>query len=137
MDKTKAWYKELRKPTWAPPSWIFGPVWSLLYLIIAISYGFVAYQTYVGAIPVSILIVFALNLIFNFFYTPIQFWLHDLLLAAADIAFVLLTLVAALVLIYPYAHWVALVNIPYVLWVSFATILHYTITFKNRDRWIT
>ncbi|MEO5646141.1 MAG: TspO/MBR family protein [Candidatus Paceibacterota bacterium] len=136
-DKTKEWYRALRKPSWAPPSWIFGPVWTVLYLIIAISYGFVAYESYKGIVPVSILVVFVANLVFNFLYTPLQFGLRNLVLATIDILLVLGTLIAALIMIHPYFSWVSLVNIPYLLWVSFATVLQCTITFKNRDKWTT
>ena len=133
-DRSKEWYRELRKPSWAPPSWIFGPVWSILYVIIAISYGFVAYQAYSGIVPVWLLVLFALNLIFNFLYSPIQFGLRNLVLATVDIIFVLGSLAIALISVYAYSPWVLFVNIPYLAWVSFATILQCTIMLMNRDK---
>ena len=126
------WYQTLLKPQWAPPSWVFGPVWSLLYVIIIISFGYVAYKYAKGSIPFIILLPFLLNLGFNFAFTPLQFGLQSNLLAAIDILLVLATIVWAAVAIYSYFPWVVLVNIPYFLWVSFASILQLTITFLNR-----
>lgn len=132
MDNTTNWYSSLIKPTWAPPSWLFGPVWSVLYIIITISFGFVFYKFFNKQIPAIILLPFILNLIFNFLFSPIQFVLQNNYLAAIDIALVLITLVWALIVIYPYAKWVAIVNIPYLIWVCFATVLQFTVTYLNR-----
>ncbi len=126
-----SWYQELIRPTWAPPAWLFGPVWSVLYVIIAISFGYVFYKTYQSVIPLMVAVPFALNLFFNIIFTPIQFGLKSNGLAALDILLVLVTLVWAMYAIYPYAKWVALVNIPYLAWVCFATVLQLTITYLN------
>ncbi len=78
---------------------------------------------------------FALNLIFNFAFTPLQFGLKNNFLAAVDIFLVLGTLIWALTALWyavPSLRWVVYVNIPYLLWVSFATILQLTITYLNR-----
>lgn len=124
-------YAELIKPAWSPPSWLFGPVWSVLYAIIAVSFCTVFYQAFRGVIPRMVAVPFALNLIFNFAFTPIQFGLQNNLLASFDILFVLGTLTWSLVAIWPHMRWVAYANIPYLLWVSFATILQVTITYLN------
>ena len=130
MD-TYNWYSTLIKPEWAPPSWLFGPVWSVLYTIIAVSFGYVVYQYMKGTIPFIVLLPFILNLVFNFAFTPLQFGLQNNLLAAIDILLVLGTMVWAGVVIYPLIPWVVYVNIPYLLWVSFATVLQLTITYLN------
>lgn len=124
-------YAALLKPEWAPPASIFGPVWSVLYLIIAISFIYVFYQAYKGKLSKKIVTPFVLNLIFNALFTPLQFGLKNNLLASVDILLVLVTLIWAMVTIYPKYKWVALINIPYLLWVSFATILQVTITVMN------
>ena len=132
---TYNWYSQLIKPNWAPPSWIFGPVWTVLYIIITISFGAVFYKTFTKQISWTIALPFALNLLFNFAFTPIQFGLKNNLLASLDILLVLSTLIWSLYGIWhtsPELRWIAYVNIPYFLWVSFATILELTITYLNR-----
>jgi tryptophan-rich sensory protein len=126
------WYQQLIKPSWAPPSWLFGPVWSVLYVLIFVSFGTVFYKVFNKQLPVAILIPFVLNLIFNLSFTYFQFGLKNNYLAAADILLVLGTLIWAMVAIYPQIKWIALINIPYLLWVCFATVLQLTVTFLNR-----
>lgn len=134
MDSTSsaAWYAQLAKPFFAPPAWVFGPVWTALYIVIAISFGYVLVQTLRQRLPFRLLLPFILNLVFNAAYTPIQFGLQNNLLASVDIVLVLGTLVWALAVIWPRVRWVALVNIPYLLWVGFATVLQLSITWLNR-----
>jgi len=125
------WYQQLIKPSWSPPSWLFGPVWSVLYTIIAVTFGYVAYLFIKKKIPFIVILPFILNLVFNFSFTPLQFGLKNNYFAALDILLVLITLIWALISIHAYARWVAYANIPYLLWVSFATILQLTITYLN------
>jgi tryptophan-rich sensory protein len=131
MNTSSLWYTTLIKPTWAPPSWLFGPVWTVLYAIIAVSYGYVGYLFFTKKIPFIILLPFILNLIFNALFSPLQFGLQNNLLAMIDIFLVLGTLIWAMIAIYNYVPWVTYVNIPYLLWVSFATVLQVTITIMN------
>ena len=128
---TSSWYQQIIKPTWSPPVWLFGLVWTFLYLLIAISFGTVFYKTATKQLALIVALPFVLNLIFNFAFTPLQFGLKNNLLAAADILLVLATLVWAMVAIYPHAKWIAYIQIPYLLWVAFATVLQFTITYLN------
>lgn len=132
---TYNWYSTLIKPTLSPPSWLFGPVWSVLYVIIALSFGTVFYKAFTKQIPWIVAIPFALNLLFNFLFTPLQFGLKNNLLASLDILLVLATLIWALYAIWhlsPSFRWITYINIPYLLWVTFATCLQLTITYLNR-----
>ena len=126
------WYQTLLKPSWAPPAWLFGPVWSVLYVLIAASYGYVVYLYFTKKIPFVVLLPFILNIIFNIIFTPLQFGLRNNYLAAVDILLILTTLIWAIFAIYPYAKWVSFINTPYLLWVCFATVLQLTVTFLNR-----
>lgn len=129
--QTYTWYRQLIKPSWAPPSWVFGPVWTVLYLIIAVSYGSVFVMLFQRKITWMIALPFMLNLVFNASFTPIQFGMKNNLLASVDILLVLATLIWAMVAIHPHAPWIAYAQIPYVLWVAFATSLQLTITYLN------
>ena len=132
MNNAYNWYSTLIKPTWSPPAYLFGPVWTFLYVLIAISFGKVFLLAFQKAIPLIVVLPFILNLIFNFAFTPLQFGLQNNILAAVDILLVLGTLIWAMMAIYPYAKWITYMQIPYLVWVSFATVLQLTITFLNR-----
>lgn len=125
-------YEDLIKPSWSPPAEIFGPVWTFLYLVIAISFGAVFLKAISREIPLVVALPFALNLVFNFAFTTIQFGWRNNFLASVDILLVLGTLVWALIAIWPFSKIIALSNLPYLLWVSFATILQLTITYLNK-----
>ena len=126
------WYSTLIRPSWAPPSWLFGPVWTVLYVLIAMSFGKVFLMLWKKQIPFLVALPFLLNLFFNFIFTYLQFGLKNNLLSAIDILLVLGTLVWAMIAIYPHARWVTYIQIPYLAWVTFATVLQLTITYLNR-----
>ena len=130
--QTYNWYSQLIKPTWAPPSWLFGPVWTFLYVLTAVSFGKVFMMAWQKQITLLIALPFLLNLIFNFAFTPIQFGWQNNFWAAVDILLVFGTLIWAMIAIYPYAKWITYIQIPYLFWVSFATVLQLTITFLNK-----
>jgi len=128
------WYSKLKKPNWAPPSWLFGPAWTLLYIVIFISFGYVFIHTSKGDLPSFVCIPFVLNLVLNALFTPIQFGLKNNELAAIDIVLTWITLVWMMIVVYPFAPWISYMQIPYLLWVSFATVLQLTITWMNRKK---
>ena len=137
--KTYNWYSQLIKPTWAPPSWLFGPVWTFLYILIAVSFGKVFLMAFQKQITLLVALPFLLNLIFNFAFSPIQFTWQNNFWAAVDILLVLGTLIWAMIAIYfaspeggSNIRWITYIQIPYLLWVLFATVLQLTITFLNK-----
>jgi tryptophan-rich sensory protein len=107
-------------------------VWTFLYILIAISFGKVFLMFFQKKVSFIVILPFILNLIFNFAFTPLQFGLKNNLLAAVDVILVLGTLIWAVIAIYPHARWVAYIQIPYLFWVSFATVLQLTITYLNK-----
>ncbi len=132
MSSATDWYAALMKPSWAPPEWLFGPVWTVLYIVIAVSFFTVALRYFQGRIGFMVLLPFLLNLLFNLVFTPIQFGLRNNWLAALDIIFIWVTLVWALSVIRHHIPWVAYANLPYLAWVSFASLLQFSITWLNR-----
>jgi tryptophan-rich sensory protein len=132
MNTTSSWYASLVKPSFAPPAWLFGPVWSVLYVIIAVTYLRIFYLAFQGVVSWMVALPFALNIVFNLAFSPIQFGLQNNYLAAADILLILGTLVWAIVSIWPYSHQLAYWQSPYLAWVSFATVLQLSVTWLNR-----
>ncbi len=132
MNDSAAWYANLNQPSFAPPAWVFGPVWSVLYVVITASFGYVLYLAFKQRLPWVVFLPFGLNLLFNLAFSPLQFGLKNNLLAAVDIVLILGTLLWAMWAIRLHVPWVAYVNIPYLLWVAFATVLQLSITWLNR-----
>lgn len=130
-ESTQDWYSQLLKPSFAPPAWIFGPVWSVLYVIIILSFGYVFLQVATKRWSVRIAIPFALNILANLSFTPLQFGLKNNVLAFIDIIIVFATILWAMKAIKPFSKLIMWVQMPYLLWVSFATVLQATITWMN------
>ena len=130
-NETLSWYMSLEKPFFAPPSWLFGIVWGLLYPIIFISFGYVLYLVYRKKLKRVVVLPFALNLFFNLIFSYIQFGLQNNLLAAIDISLVIITLLWGIRLIYPKYTLLAYIQIPYLLWGVFATVLQFSVTWLN------
>lgn len=125
------WYQSLAKPGWTPAPTTIGLIWQLLYPIIAISFGFVFVQALQGKVPKLVALPFAINLVANLIFTPIEFGMRSLPLAALDILVVWGTIIWIVVAIWPYHRWVSFAQTPYFVWVSLATILQLSIVWNN------
>lgn len=128
----KVWYDGLVKPSWTPAPATIGLIWQILYPIILVSFGFVFVQLFRKRIGLWTALPFAINLAANLLFTPIQFGLRNLPLAAVDILIVWSTIIWSVVAIWRHYRWVAFAQIPYFVWVSLATILQLSITWNNR-----
>jgi tryptophan-rich sensory protein len=127
-----SWYDTIVKPSWAPAAGVYGIVWSILYPIIFIAYGYVALRVLRGDVPWTVLIPVGINLAANFAFTPLQFGLQSLPLATIDIVIVLITIVWSMIVIWPHSRWVVIALVPYLVWVSIATTLQVNIWLLNR-----
>lgn len=118
-----AWYATLKRPPLTPPDWIFGPVWTVLYIMIAVSL-FLYYRGERGRAPARVTALIAANISSNIAWTPLFFGCRNPAAALADILILVATLVGII------AHFrrnhpvSALLLIPYLVWVSFATYLN-------------
>lgn len=130
----RVYYQQLIKPSWSPPAWIFGPVWTALYILIAISFISVFQQAWQGTITFLVALPFILNLVFNIAFTPIQWGIKNNVLTSLDVLLTVVTLIWATLAIWPYFPWVAYLQIPYLAWGVFATVLQLTITYLNRRK---
>jgi benzodiazapine receptor len=128
------WYDSLIKPNWTPEPKTIGLIWQCLYPVILVTFGFVFVQSSRGVLPWLVALPFAINLVANLSFTPIQFGWRNLPLAAVDIAIVWLTIVWMMVAVWSHYKWIALAQIPYLIWVSLATVLQFSITWNNWGR---
>lgn len=130
-DSTQEWYALLEKPWFAPPAWVFGPVWSVLYVLIIISFGFVFLNVIRKHWPAKIAVPFVINLAANLLYTPLQFGLRNNVLALLDILIILASIIWMVRAVWPRVRWIAWMQLPYALWVTFACMLQVSITWMN------
>lgn len=125
VSEIGGWYQTIKKPTWNPPNWIFGPVWTTLYVLMGISLYLIWRSSTLQKGPAIIL--FSLQLVLNFFWSFIFFKQHQVGFAFAEIlvlwCLILLTIFAFARINKP-AAWLL---VPYISWVSFAAILNFTI----------
>jgi tryptophan-rich sensory protein len=121
------WFIELAKPSLYPPGYLFGVVWSVLYILIGISLFLIIKKTR-DKLPY---ILFGLQLTLNFFWTLIFFGLQNILLALIEIVVLLSSIIATMIVFRKYSKTSAYLLLPYLLWVCFATYLTLRIFLLN------
>lgn len=126
------WYDELAKPSWTPTPGTISLIWTILYPIIFVSFGFVFLQAFRKKLPWKVTIPFAINLVANLLFMPLFAGLRSVTLAGVDILIVWATILWCMVVIWRYAKWVAAAQVPYFIWVTIATILQLSIVAMNR-----
>ena len=126
------WYDSLIKPSWTPAPGVIGTIWTLLYPVIIVVFGYAIWRVVRATMPPSVLVPIAINVVANVAFTPIQFGLRNLPLASVDIVLVLVTIVWCMVAFWPYARWASLALTPYLVWVATASVLQFSITWLNR-----
>jgi len=129
-DVSSSWYVGLIKPPWQPPDYLFGPVWTTIYVLLACS-GIAAYRRVPTEDRRSIMILFAVNGLLNMCWSFLFFRLHSPLIAGIEIVILWTTIVALVARLYNHSRIGALLLVPYLLWVSFASVLNWTIASAN------
>lgn len=125
------WYATLVKPTLNPPSWIFGPVWTTLYALMGIAAFLVWKKGWDRKDVRKALAVFGLQLILNASWSIVFFGLHSPLWALVNIALMWLAIIWTMTLFYKISKPAMWLLVPYILWVSFAAYLNYSIWILN------
>jgi tryptophan-rich sensory protein len=123
------WYRGLQKPRWQPPGPVFGPVWSVIYALIATSMLIARSRDGAGQRPLFIL--FGTNLALNVLWTLIFFRGHSPLAAGVEIVILEGTTVALVVRTWPISRLAGLLLVPYALWIAFAAALTWAIWARN------
>ena len=118
-----AWYDSLNRPSFNPPNWLFGPVWTALYIIMGISFFLIWKQDKSKERNLAIF-VFLLQLMLNFFWSFIFFYFNRIGLALVEIILLWLSIIVMLKQFYKIKPMASYINIPYLLWVSFASMLN-------------
>ena len=124
------WYSTINKPFFNPPNWLFGPVWTLLYLFMGIAL-YLILITKKTAKRKTALIVFFTQLGLNSLWSIIFFGLHSPGFAFIEIIFLLIFIVLSILKFLPISKKAAYLLVPYLLWVSFASILNFSIFLLN------
>ena len=127
MFQPGAWYTGLAKPAWTPPGWLFGPVWTVLYGMIAVA-GWMAWRSSGRGLLMAL---WGLQLTLNALWSPLMFGRHEIGLALVDIVALVIVILAFIAAAWRQRRAAALLFIPYLAWVSFATALNVAIWMLN------
>ena len=128
---TGGWYAQLQKPSWNPPAWIFGPVWTVLYIMMAVA-AWMVWRAGGWRRQRRALGLFLGQWLLNALWTPLFFGLHQPLLAFVEIVALWVVLVATVIAFGRVRRAAAVLLLPYLAWVSFAAVLNFTIWWLNR-----
>jgi tryptophan-rich sensory protein len=125
-----SWYAYLNKPSFNPPNYLFGPVWTVLYLLMGVSL-YLVWTSPEGKQKTTALLVFTFQLLLNFAWSFIFFYFHETGLALVEIIVLWMSILLMIVLFFRINRTAAYLQIPYFLWVSFATVLNASIWHLN------
>lgn len=125
------WYASLNRPAFSPPNWLFGPVWTILYILLGISM-FLIWTSHGGKERPRAMSVYFLQLLLNFGWSFMFFYFKMIGVALVEIVCLWISIVGMLILFYRVKPLAAYVNIPYLLWVTFATALNAGYFLLNR-----
>jgi len=124
------WYVNINKPSFNPPNYLFGPVWTSLYILMGISF-YIIIQSPINEFRKKAITIFILQLTLNFLWSFIFFKFQLLGLAFIEIIMMWFSILTMIIIFYKINKAAALLQIPYLLWVSFASVLNGSIWFLN------
>jgi len=130
VSSVGGWYQTINKPSFNPPGYLFGPVWITLYLLMGISLYLVWNKKDTAEIKIPLIIFFA-QLFFNTLWSILFFGMESPVLALTDIIILLILIIMTIISFYKVSKPASLLLIPYLMWVSFATVLNYSIVALN------
>lgn len=126
-----SWYSKLIKPSFSPPNWLFGPVWTILYLLMGVS-AYLVWEKGIKKKNVkNSLAVFGVQLALNILWSIFFFGLHSPLYGLITIALLWVAIAVTLLKFYKISKTAGLLLVPYILWVSFAMVLNFYLWMLN------
>ena len=131
VNSISNWYTTLTKPSFNPPNYIFGPVWTFLYILMGIALGKIWSSDISGKEKNKAIIVFGSQLVVNGIWSIFFFGMQNPLLAFSDIIILIILIVCTIKLFKPINRMAAWLLYPYLAWVSFATVLNLSIIILN------
>ncbi len=131
IQSIPTWYASAAKPVFTPPNWLFGPAWTLLYILMAIAAFLVWKKGFDKPAVRFALLIFGAQLALNTIWTPLFFGLHQLLLAFIEIVVLWLFILWTMVKFFPISSAAGWLLVPYILWVSFASVLNFAFWIMN------
>lgn len=129
-EAVPGWFASLNKPAFNPPGWVFGPVWTLLYILMGLSFFHIWIKPRIKERTVA-KIIYIVQLLLNFAWSFLFFYYQDIALALIDIIVLDIVVVIMLLKFYQLKPTAAYLNIPYLLWILFATALNAAFYFLN------
>jgi tryptophan-rich sensory protein len=121
----------LNKPAWTPPAWAFGPIWTVLYILMGIALFLVWREGFERRDVKIAILVFAIQLVLNFFWTIIFFGFGSLIGGLIEIIFLWIAILINIILFYRISKIAGLLLVPYIIWVTIASYLTYTVYLLN------
>jgi tryptophan-rich sensory protein len=125
------WYRELKKPSWQPPDWAFGPAWTLILGMAAASGVLAWHHAPDGAARLRIGLLFGVNFFCHLVWSPLFFKFKRPDWALIEVVFLWLSILALVIGLAPYSATASWLVVPYLAWVSFAAFLNWTIVRLN------
>ena len=131
LTEVGPWYRQLRKPSWQPPDWLFGPAWTIILGLAAWSAALAWVSAPTAGDRLLVVVLYGLNALFHLLWSPLFFKRHRPDWALIEVTFLWSSILAMIVFLAPFSALAAWLLAPYLAWVSFASFLNWTIVKLN------
>jgi benzodiazapine receptor len=131
LPQISTWYSSLSKPWWSPPNWLFGPIWTTLYLLMGIAL-FLVWREGLHRRDVRFaILIFSVQLVINLLWSVVFFSFHALFGSFILVMLLWLAILANIIAFLIISKWAGLLLVPYIVWVSIASYLNYSVYLLN------
>jgi len=131
LPQISTWYSSLSKPWWSPPNWLFGPIWTTLYVLMGIAL-FLVWREGIHRRDVRFaILIFGVQLVLSLIWSVVFFSLHALFGSFAIVMLLWLAILANIIAFLIISKWAGLLLVPYIIWVSIASYLNYSVYLLN------